>query len=235
MGAGRSSAISASNFSFDLNGSSNKMQIPASRAAIVSLALLTAFVPDRTWGSSYNWIAQSGDWSAATNWSGNVVPTANDAAFLQNNGTTAVTQFGETCGTLSLGSGFGASTVQMSAGGLTVASYLYLGPYASSSGTINLSGGALASSSEIVGYSGTGTFTQSGGTNTISDFLFLGYAAGGSGVYNLNGGLLSASADSSAEYLGVNGIGIVEPERAAQTPLTASPLAPATINLAADC
>jgi outer membrane autotransporter protein len=112
----------------------------------------------------------------------------------------------------------------------TITGSLFLGYNPGSSGTYNLSGGSLSTTSgEIVGYYGSGVFNQTGGsnatgnltlgsgtgisgtfnqidgTNTISGILFLGYNSGGSGVYNLSGGSLSAG----FEYIGNNGVGTV--------------------------
>ena len=47
------------------------------------------------------------------------------------------------------------------------------------------SGGSLASASQYIGYSGTGTFTQTGETNTVATTLTLGGSNGGAGTYNL--------------------------------------------------
>jgi autotransporter-associated beta strand protein len=96
---------------------------------------------------------------------------------------------------------------------------LYLGYTSGSSGTYILSEtGNLSSSSEYVGYSGTGTFTQSGGSHTIYPMnirippssgdkwgaIFLGYNSGSSGTNILNGpGTLS----SQSIYLGYSGTG----------------------------
>ncbi len=110
----------------------------------------------------------SGDWSVATNWTGGL-PTSSVTAYVVNGGTVNVTQLGETCGTLSLGSGAGSGTVQMTGGSLSAVSY------------------------ENVGDSGTGTFTQSGGINNCGASLYLGENTGSSGAYNLNGGLLILS------------------------------------------
>ena len=178
------------------------------------------------------WSTSAGDWSSPANWGG-TLPTSNDTAYIINGGTTNVTQLGETCGTLSLGSNAGSGTVQMTGGSLSVISYecvgnsglgtfmqsggtnnpgfngdLILAGNPGSSGSYNLSGSGLLSSPwESVGYSGRGTFTQSGGTNTMNSNmsqLDLGRYAGGSGAYNLSGsGLLSAG----TEYVGYSGTG----------------------------
>ncbi len=157
----------------------------------------------------------SGDWSSTANWSGRVLPTSNDTAYVVNGGTLNITKLGETCGTLSLGSSTENGTVQMTGGSLSTVSFqsvgnsgtgtftqsggtntiavdLYVGKYAGSSGTYNLSGNSQMSTAwyEYVGYSGTGTFTQLGGVKS-SNYLDLGYNAGSSGTYNLGGGQLS--------------------------------------------
>jgi autotransporter-associated beta strand protein len=73
---------------------------------------------------------------------------------------------------------------------------LYLGYKSGVNGTYNLSGtGFLGSisTSEVIGYSGTGTFNQTGGLNTIGEGLILGNSNGSSGTYNLTGGTLVAN------------------------------------------
>jgi autotransporter-associated beta strand protein len=142
--------------------------------------------------------SQTGDWSVAANWGG-LVPTGTDSAWITNGGTVTVTQLGETCGTLSLGSNSGSGTVLLTDGSLSAASNeyvgstgtgvfmqsgginnmnpnwgsLYLGNNAGNSGTYNLSGnGQVLAFFEYVGYSGTGIFTQSGGINKIDPNQF---------------------------------------------------------------
>ncbi|MGO9108235.1 MAG: autotransporter-associated beta strand repeat-containing protein [Thermoguttaceae bacterium] len=161
---------------------------------------------------------QSGDWSVASNWGG-TIPTSSDFAYIVNGGTVAVTQLGETCGRLSLGSSANSGTVLMTTGGLSTTSQEYIGnagtgTFAQSGGTNSLSGylslsnvsgsgayylsgsGLLAAQEEFIGPgSGTGSFTQSGGTNSVS-YMNLGGNSGSSGTYNLSGnGLLSASTE----------------------------------------
>jgi autotransporter-associated beta strand protein len=175
----------------------------------------------------------SGDWSNVNNWSGTLVPTSTDDAWIVNGGTASVTQFGESCYTLSLGSTAGSGTMLVPGGSLS-ATYgefvgqtgigtftqtggtnsagdanhgLFVGEMATSSGIYNLSGnGLLRISSECVGYYGTGVFNQSGGTNSAF-YLYLSYLGDnspGNGVYNLTGnGLLTAF----YEYVGYDGMG----------------------------
>ncbi len=71
-------------------------------------------------------------------------------------------------------------------------------------GSYSQSAGLLSSSTEYVGYSGTGGFTQSGGTHTVTNGLYFGYNTGGSGTYTMTAGSLSAP---GAEYVGGEYIG----------------------------
>lgn len=57
--------------------------------------------------------ASASDWSIASNWSGNLVPTAGDEAFISGGRRASVTQPAETCGTLSSGSSAGFGTIEM--------------------------------------------------------------------------------------------------------------------------
>jgi autotransporter-associated beta strand protein len=70
-------------------------------------------------------------------------------------------------------------------------------------GTLQLPAGSLASPTQFVGYSGSGSITQSGGTNSPSNSLYLGYNSSGNGTYSLSAGVLSAA----AEYIGNSGTG----------------------------
>lgn len=74
-----------------------------------------------------------------------------------------------------------------------------------SSGTYNLSGGALSAVDEVVGESGVGTFKQDGGTNRVRHDLDVGKLPGSIGVYTLNkGGSLDVRVD---EVIGNSGSG----------------------------
>ena len=120
--------------------------------------------------------------SGTYNLSGNGLLTVSNNAFVGYSGTGSFTQSG------------GTNNVS-----ITGYSGLYLGYYAGSSGTYNLSGsGLLSAQGENVGLLGTGSFTQSGGTNNIgNDSLSIGTNTGGNGTYNLSGnGLLSAQGEN---------------------------------------
>ena len=133
----------------------------------------------------------AGDWSIGSNWVSGSVPVSGDSVYIVNGGTVNVTQLGETCGTLSLGSSAGSGTVNMSGGGFSATQYayvgnsgagtfaqtagtngssiLYLANNAGATGTYNLGGsGSLLANMEFVGNGGTGTFTQTGGANTMT-------------------------------------------------------------------
>ena len=124
----------------------------------------------------------TGDWSAATNWSGGVVPTSSDSVDIYSGGTATISQTAA-CSALTIGGTTGSGNLQITGGSLTV------------------------SSSAVVGNAGAGSFTQSGGSNSISTYLFVGRTVGtigGSGAYSLSDfGQLFAQ----AEYVGDAGMG----------------------------
>ena len=154
-----------------------------------------------------NWIlpaGQSGDWSVASNWAGNLVPTASDAAYVANGGTVTITQAGQVCDSLNLGSMWGnQGNVEMISGGLNAVG-LNIGEYGNgtfvlSGGTVNttsimvadaangvfiMSGGSLQASGIEVGFTGDGLFVQSGGACSTTG-LTLGDIA--NGTYCLTG------------------------------------------------
>jgi fibronectin-binding autotransporter adhesin len=77
-------------------------------------------------------------------------------------------------------------------------------------GTVQVPGGAIATSTEYIGNSGNGSFTQAGGTHSIRSELYIGYGVGSSGAYSLSGnGVLSVtnSAVNTFEYIGYAGSG----------------------------
>ncbi len=131
----------------------------------IAMLLLNSSVAS---AATYFWNVASGDWSTAANWQTGIQPTHSDAAWIQNGGKATITQIGETCYSLFLGT--------------------------TNTGTVDITGGSLSAEyNEYVGYSGTGTITQTGGTNSINDVLCLGYNPGSIGTYNLNGGMLITS------------------------------------------
>ena len=97
--------------------------------------------------------------------------------------------------------GFGGSGTFTQSGGVATinAAGLYVGVNATDTGTYNLSGTAalVASTSEVIGSSGTGAFNHSGGTNSVTgaNKLYLGLNAGSNGTYAISGGTLSVGND----------------------------------------
>ncbi len=167
------------------------------------------------------WNVSSGDWSTASNWLPlpGTEPNSSSNAYIQNGGTATISQTGETCNSLYIGS-TGPGTVEMTNGVFHVESaayvglsdtgtfnqsggdyspdteegLLYLGYNATGNGTYFLSGSGQLSgmyhTTECIGYYGTGTFNQSGGTNGQWG-VDLGDKTGSNGTYNLTGGTLS--------------------------------------------
>jgi len=100
-------------------------------------------------------------------------------------------------------SGSGGLT-KIGAGTLTLTgSNTFSGNTTVDGGTLQLPSGWLASSTQYVGYYGSGAFAQSGGTNMISGSFVVAQSASSVGTYNLSGGSLSAS----NENIGLTGTG----------------------------
>jgi hypothetical protein len=153
------------------------------------IAAIVILSSSSTEAASCYWNISSGNWSTAAYWGG-TEPRIYDYAYIQNGGTATITQTGEGCSTLYLGtSGTGHS------------------------GTVEMIGGVLyVDYFEYIGYSGTGTFTQTGGTNTIafsssSAGLYLGYNSGSNGTYNLSGTGQLYTSYQVYEVIGISGTG----------------------------
>ncbi len=158
-------------------------------------------------------LAGTGDWSVATNWSSGAVPTSTDNADIYNGGTVEVTTTGDVCNNLYVDAATGNSSVQMTAGSLAVthttfvgysgagafsqsggsdfAPYLILASGSASSGTYDLNGGLLITSSLTSG-SGAAAFDFGGGTlqasasmTTTVPMTFTG--SGGNATVNTSG------------------------------------------------
>jgi len=92
--------------------------------------------------TTYSWVGGSGNWSVATNWSPNGVPTATDNAVIAGTGTYTVTLDGDsTINDLTIGGTSGIQTLSLSSSTLTV----------NGSATINDSGHVSLSSSTLTG------------------------------------------------------------------------------------
>ena len=144
-------------------------------ASVVGVLLSAVMILFSPWASAnVTWtLAGTGDWSVGTDWSGGAVPTSTDNADISG-GTVTITQTGETCGTLWLGSYSGVAgsgVVQMANGSLTI------------------------SGSADVGYSSPAPSSRPGGTDTIVGQFYV-----GSGAYSLNGGILNLDALSGTGF-----------------------------------
>ena len=131
------------------------MNVPARCMAVIFSAGVAILVAVEAPGASLTWQVSSGNWSVASNWSGTVLPTAGDTAYIVNGDTASIggNQPGAMTGTLSLGSSnSGNGSVLMTSGSLATANFEYIGD------------------------SGIGSFVQSGGTNLVSTsgVLYLG-------------------------------------------------------------
>ncbi len=134
-------------------------------------------------------------WSTAANWNPNTVPTGIDAASIdQPENTHCVIQDGidAVCETLRVGNG-GLTTNLDITGGSLVAAGAYIGVDSPAGhGILNLSGGRFATGSLQIGWGGTGTLNMTGGIIELSDNLVI-PGGTGKGTVNLRGGTINAS------------------------------------------
>lgn len=135
-------------------------------------------------------------WSTASNWSPDTVPTRVDAASIdQPENTHCVVQEGITaaCETLRVGNG-GVTTNLDIRGGSLAASGAYIGVDAPSGhGILNMSGGLFSTGALQIGWRGTGTLNMTGGVIELTDDLIV-PGLTGTGTVNLHGGTIKASA-----------------------------------------
>ncbi len=134
-------------------------------------------------------------WSTAANWSGDTVPTRNDAASIDApENTHCVIRDGITaeCETLRVGNN-GCTTNLDITGGSLVAAGAYIGVDSPGGhGILNMSGGRFATGSLQIGWGGTGTLNMTGGVIELSDALVV-PGQSGTGEVNLHGGTIRAS------------------------------------------
>ncbi|MHC4240952.1 MAG: hypothetical protein ACYSU4_01015 [Planctomycetota bacterium] len=134
-------------------------------------------------------------WSTVANWRSDNIPTALDAVSIDDpDNTHCEITDGITaeCETLRVGNGGSTTNLDISGGSLTAAG-AYVGVDNSSGhGILNISGGLFSSGALQLGWRGTGTLNMTGGTVELSGNLIV-PGLTGTGTVNLNGGTINAS------------------------------------------
>jgi len=134
-------------------------------------------------------------WSTAANWSGDAVPTSADPASIDDpDNTHCVVEDGieAECETLRVGNGGATTNLDITGGSLTAAG-AYVGVDSMAGhGILNISGGLFSTGSLQVGWAGTGTVNMTGGVIELSGNLVV-PGRTGTGQVNLNGGVIYAS------------------------------------------
>ncbi len=134
-------------------------------------------------------------WSTIANWSPQNLPTSLDAASIDSpDNTHCQITDGITaeCETLRVGNSSFTANLDISGGSLSAAG-AYVGVDNSiGHGILNISGGLFSTGSLQVGWSGIGTVNMTGGTIELTDNLVV-PGLTGTGTVNLNGGTINAS------------------------------------------
>ena len=177
------------NLKLEKRKNSNRALAAAAMATVSCLA--SHAQADRTWTGT------TGNWTLATNWSGNATPIiGTDNAVVTNGGTIQVNA-GDNVGgkEIWVGNTGGSGNVIQSGGNVTSTSWFVVGRIGGT-GNYTLSGGNLTTNTTdsgsrfIIGDTGgVGTFTMSGTSvlSTTNDEIWLGQA-GGNGTFVMNGG-----------------------------------------------
>ena len=134
-------------------------------------------------------------WSTIANWSSPTIPTSSDSVSIDSpEDTHCEIREGITaeCETLRVGNSGFTTNLDISGGSLTAAG-AYVGvDDASGHGILNVSGGLFATGSLQIGWRGIGTLNMTGGTVELSDNLVV-PGLTGTGTVNLHGGTINAS------------------------------------------
>jgi len=133
-------------------------------------------------------------WSTAKNWSTDTIPTSIDPVSIDDpENTHCKVQDGMTaeCETLRVGNGGATTNLDISGGSLT-ASGAYVGvDNPGGHGILNMSGGLFSTGSLQIGWAGIGTLNMTGGVIELSDNLVV-PGRTGTGTVNLLGGTINA-------------------------------------------
>jgi len=126
---------------------------------LLGLVFFVLFIQPSTAQTTYSWIGGSGNWSVATNWSPNGVPTFADNVLITADGTYTVTLDGDsTINALTIGGTSGIQTLSLSSRILTI----------NGNGIINESGRVSINNSTITG---SGTLTNSASLTAFAGTL----------------------------------------------------------------
>jgi len=159
--------------------------------------LVLPLIPVHRAAALISWDNGGGDhlWSTAANWDTDTVPTAIDAASIdQPANTHCVIQDGivAECETLRVGNGGLTTNLDITGGSLS-ASGAYIGVDSPAGhGILNMSGGRFSTGSLQLGWSGKGTLNMTGGVIELSDSLVV-PGLTGAGSVSLRGGTIRAS------------------------------------------
>ena len=134
-------------------------------------------------------------WTTAANWSGDTLPTSIDPVSIDDpENAHCVIEDGidVECETLRVGNGGATTNLDITGGSLT-ATGAYIGvDNMSGHGIMNISGGLFSTGSLQIGWAGTGTLNMTGGTIELSDNLII-PGRTGTGTVKLLGGTINAS------------------------------------------
>jgi hypothetical protein len=134
-------------------------------------------------------------WSTVANWSSQIVPTSMDSASIdspENTHCEITDGITAECETLRVGNSSFTANLDISGGSLTAAG-AYVGVDNSTGhGILNISGGLFSTGSLQVGWRGIGTVNMTGGTIELTDNLVV-PGLTGTGTVNLHDGTINAS------------------------------------------
>ena len=122
-----------------------------------------------------NWTGGNGDWSSDAGWGG-TQPTAADMVNHYSSSTLTVTQAGEVCAELRLGNTAGNAPVLNVTGGDLTTAVANVGY--NDAGTVNVTGGAVNSSSIVINAGGSAAVSGSGSW-TSGGYLYVGISTVG--------------------------------------------------------
>jgi len=167
--------------------------LPGRFTACLLLACLSA----SGYAANYTWDGTVGDWNAPTSWSTDLVPTADDSAYINNSGTaTLPVGVSGTYAGLYLGrdSSSGSSGHVLINGGNLTGIIAFIGG-SGGRGSITVNSGTLNSERIVVGALGGGSLMVDGGHVISSLRVTVGDSVGSSGTATITNGTLATQGD----------------------------------------